>query len=37
MCDFQFLPIVTCPNTRKPVCIYDQLVPSGVLTPDWIT
>lgn len=37
MCDYQYLPIKTCPTTQTATCMYDDLVPSGVVAPEWLT
>lgn len=37
MCDYQYLPVKPCPKTGEKTCIYDKLVPSGMVSPEWLT
>lgn len=36
MCDFQYLPLVTSEDFTSHVCVYNQLVPQGMESADWL-
>ncbi|KAK3864002.1 hypothetical protein Pcinc_030264 [Petrolisthes cinctipes] len=36
MCDFQYLPLITSEDCMSHVCVYDQLVPQGMESADWL-
>lgn len=36
LCDYQYLPIATKSSTDKAEFIYDEVVPNGLLSPDWL-
>ena len=36
LCDFQFLPLSVSEDGLQQVCVYDQLVPQGMETADWL-
>ncbi|XP_045108931.1 general transcription factor 3C polypeptide 5-like isoform X2 [Portunus trituberculatus] len=36
LCDFQYLPLVTCEDGLQQMCVYDQLVPQGMERADWL-
>ncbi|XP_031623492.1 general transcription factor 3C polypeptide 5-like [Contarinia nasturtii] len=37
LCDYQYLPIGTNLATHKAEFIYDDIMPNGLLSPDWLT
>ncbi|XP_042203749.1 general transcription factor 3C polypeptide 5-like isoform X2 [Homarus americanus] len=36
LCDFQYVPLVSTDDGQNQVCVYDQLVPRGMETADWL-
>lgn len=36
MCDYQYLPLKTCPLTNTTTCMYDELMPSGIVSSEWL-
>lgn len=37
LCDYQYLTIAKNPTTGEAECIYDDIVPNRLLSPDWLT
>ncbi|XP_055315965.1 general transcription factor 3C polypeptide 5 [Sitodiplosis mosellana] len=37
LCDYQYLPIATNPETKKTEFIYDEIMPNCLLSPEWLT